>query len=161
MFLPVESLYAEAVRRRGLCERLQAKYRVMVAGPNTLAALLTSLRMGFRSVTLERRSGEVLKLLAAVRAEFARYEEAAANVRRRLRQTERRWRRWTSAPAPSRASCAASPRRTATAARTAKRTGMKARRRAEAVRTGFARAVLFRAPPRAFFLQLRRILMII
>ena len=88
MFLPVESLYAEAVRRRGLCERLQAKYRVMVAGPNTLAALLTSLRMGFRSVTLERRSGEVLKLLAAVRAEFARYEEAAANVRRRLRQTE-------------------------------------------------------------------------
>ena len=87
MFLPVESLYAEAVRRPGLCERLQSQYRVLVAGPNTLAALLTSLRMGFRSVTLEQRSGEVLKLLAAVRIEFAKYEESVANVRKRLQQT--------------------------------------------------------------------------
>lgn len=87
MFLPVESLYAEAVRRPGLCERLQSQYRVLVAGPNTLAALLTSLRMGFRSVTLEQRSGEVLKLLASVRAEFAKYEESVANVRKRLQQT--------------------------------------------------------------------------
>ncbi len=87
MFLPVESLYAEAVRRPGLCERLQSQYRVLVAGPNTLAALLTSLRMGFRSVTLEQRSGEVLKLLAAVRTEFAKYEESVANVRKRLQQT--------------------------------------------------------------------------
>lgn len=87
MFLPVESLYAEAVRRPGLCERLQSQYRVLVAGPNTLAALLTSLRMGFRSVTLEQRSGEVLKLLASVRAEFAKYEESIANVRKRLQQT--------------------------------------------------------------------------
>lgn len=87
MFLPVESLYAEAVRRPGLCERLQSQYRVLVAGPNTLAALLTSLRMGFRSVTLEQRSGEVLKLLASVRTEFAKYEESVANVRKRLQQT--------------------------------------------------------------------------
>ena len=87
MFLPVESLYAEAVRRDGLCEKLQTKYRVLVAGPNTLTALLTSLRMGFRTVTLEKRSGEVLKLLSEVRTEFARYEEAVANVRRRLEQT--------------------------------------------------------------------------
>lgn len=87
MFLPVESLYAEAVRRPGLCERLQSQYRVLAAGPNTLAALLTSLRMGFRSVTLEQRSGEVLKLLASVRAEFAKYEESVANVRKRLQQT--------------------------------------------------------------------------
>ena len=87
MFLPVESLYAEAVRRPGLCERLQSQYRVLVAGPNTLAALLTSLRMGFRSVTLEQRSGEVLKLLAAVRTEFAKYEESVTNVRKRLQQT--------------------------------------------------------------------------
>ena len=63
------------------------QYRVLVAGPNTLAALLTSLRMGFRSVTLEQRSGEVLKLLAAVRTEFAKYEESVANVRKRLQQT--------------------------------------------------------------------------
>ena len=87
MFLPVESLYAEAVRRDGLCERLQQKYRVLVAGPNTLAALLTSLRMGFRTVTLQRRSGEVLKLLGEVRTEFSRYEEAVESVRRRLGQT--------------------------------------------------------------------------
>lgn len=87
MFLPVESLYAEAVRRDGLCERLQMKYRVLVAGPNTLAALLTSLRMGFRTVTLEKRSGEVLKLLSEVRTEFGRYEEALATVKRRMEQT--------------------------------------------------------------------------
>lgn len=86
MFLPVESLYAEAVRRSGLCERLQTKYRVLVAGPNTLAALLTSLRMGFRTVTLEKRSGEVLKLLSEVKSEFARYEEAVQAVRHRLEQ---------------------------------------------------------------------------
>lgn len=87
MFLPVESLYAEAVRRDGLCERLQTRHRVLVAGPNTLTALLTSLRMGFRTVTLEKRSGEVLKLLGEVRTEFARYEESLHAVRRRLDQT--------------------------------------------------------------------------
>jgi len=87
MFLPVESLYAEAVRRSGLCEKLQQQYRVLVAGPNTLAALLSSLRMGFRTVTLEKRSGEVLKLLSEVRSEFARYDEAVQTVRRRLEQT--------------------------------------------------------------------------
>ena len=86
MFLPVESLYAEAVRRPGLCERLQSQYRVLVAGPNTLAALLTSLRMGFRSVTLEQRSGEVLKLLAAVKEEFQKYGEAVQKARTRLEQ---------------------------------------------------------------------------
>lgn len=87
MFLPVESLYAEAVRRDGLCEKLQTKFRVLVAGPNTLTALLTSLRMGFRTVTLEKKSTEVLKLLEEVRTEFARYGEAVAGVRRRLDQT--------------------------------------------------------------------------
>ena len=87
MFLPVESLYAEAVRRDGLCEKLQTRYRVLVAGPNTLAALLTSLRMGFRTVTLEKRSGEVLKLLSEVKLEFERYDEAVAAVHKRLEQT--------------------------------------------------------------------------
>ena len=87
MFLPIESLYAETVRRNGLCERLQSKYRVLVAGPNTLAALLTSLRMGFRSATLEKKSAEVLRLLNAVRTEFDQYEASAETVRRRLEQT--------------------------------------------------------------------------
>lgn len=86
MFLPVESLYAEAVRRPGLCERLQTRYRVLVAGPNTLAALLTSLRMGFRTVTLQQRSGEVLRLLGEVRTEFEKYGAASEQVRRRLEQ---------------------------------------------------------------------------
>ncbi len=87
MFLPVESLYAEASRRSGLCEQLQTKYRVLVAGPNTLSALLSSLRMGFRTVTLEKRSGEVLSLLQEVQDEFARYADAVAAVRRRMDQT--------------------------------------------------------------------------
>lgn len=87
MFLPVESLYAEAARRRGLCERLQGKYRVLVAGPNTLAALLTSLRLGFRSVALEKKSADVLRLLSEVRSEFDQYETSVETVRRRLEQT--------------------------------------------------------------------------
>ena len=86
MFLPVESLYAEAVRIPGLCERLQNEYRVLVAGPNTLAALLTSLRMGFRTVSLERRSGEVLRALTKIQREFEACEQSARQVRQRLAQ---------------------------------------------------------------------------
>ena len=86
MFLPVESLYAEAVRIPGLCERLQNEYRVLVAGPNTLAALLTSLRMGFRTVSLERRSGEVLRALTKIQSEFEACEQSARQVRQRLVQ---------------------------------------------------------------------------
>ena len=86
MFLPVESLYAEAVRIPGLCERLQNEYRVLVAGPNTLAALLTSLRMGFRTVSLERRSGEVLRALKKIQSEFEACKQSARQVRQRLAQ---------------------------------------------------------------------------
>lgn len=88
LFLPVESLYAEVIRRPGLSERLQERYRVMVAGPATLNALLTSLQMGFRTCALERRSGEVLQLLGSVRAEFARFGEAVQRARQRLEQAE-------------------------------------------------------------------------
>ena len=86
MFLPVESLYAEAVRIPGLSERLQNEYRVLVAGPNTLAALLASLRMGFRTVSLERRSGEVLRALTKIQSEFEACEQSARQVRQRLAQ---------------------------------------------------------------------------
>ena len=86
MFLPVESLYAEAVRIPGLCERLQNEYRVLVAGPNTLAALLASLRMGFRTVSLERRSGEVLRALTKIQSEFEACEQSSRQVRQRLAQ---------------------------------------------------------------------------
>lgn len=88
MFLPVESLYAEIARRNGLIEKIQDKYRVMIAGPATLCALLTSLQMGFRSVNLEKRSGEVLKLLAEMKQDFVRFDESLRRLRQRLNQAE-------------------------------------------------------------------------
>ena len=88
LFLPVESLYAEIIRRPGLSERIQGKYRVMLAGPATLNALLTSLQMGFRTCALQRRSGEVLTLLGQVRTEFGRFGEALQKARARLEQAE-------------------------------------------------------------------------
>lgn len=86
LFLPVESLYAEVARIDGLLEALQAAYRVLVAGPSTFAALLTSLQMGFRTVALQKRSGEVLALLVSVKAEFQKYGEAVQKARTRLEQ---------------------------------------------------------------------------
>ena len=84
MFLPVESLYAEVLKRQGLCERMQREFRVTPCGPTTLAALLNSLQMGFRTVAIERRTAEVWQLLGAVRTEFARYGEAVDKARARL-----------------------------------------------------------------------------
>jgi len=84
MFLPVESLYAEVLKRPGLCERMQRDYRVVACGPSTLAALLNSLQMGFRTLAIEKRTGEVWQLLGAVRTEFARYGEAVDKARQRL-----------------------------------------------------------------------------
>ena len=88
MFLPTESLYAEVARREGLIERIQEKYRVLVSGPVTLCALLTSLQMGLRTVTLERRSGEVLRTLAAMKRDFAAFDESIQRMRQRLNQVE-------------------------------------------------------------------------
>jgi DNA recombination protein RmuC len=73
MYLPTEGLYAEIVRRAGLCEFLQRECRVVVAGPTTLAALLNSLQMGFRTLAIEKRSSEVWKLLGAIKTEFGRF----------------------------------------------------------------------------------------
>jgi DNA recombination protein RmuC len=75
MFLPVEGLYAEIVRRSSLLETLQREYKIVVTGPTTLAAILNSLQMGFRTVAIERRSGEVWKILGAVKTEFSRFSE--------------------------------------------------------------------------------------
>ena len=86
LFLPVESLYAEVARVDGLLESLQNTCRVLVAGPSTFAALLTSLQMGFRTVALQKRSGEVLELLSAVQEEFQKYGEAVRKARTRLEQ---------------------------------------------------------------------------
>jgi DNA recombination protein RmuC len=86
MFLPTEGLYAEAVRRPGLVEALQRECRVVIAGPTTLAALLNSLQMGFRTLAIQKRSSEVWKLLAAVKAEFGKFGDALAGVKKKLDQ---------------------------------------------------------------------------
>ena len=86
MFLPSEGLYAECARIPGLCERAQTKYRVLIAGPGTLCALLTSLQMGFRTSELEKRSGEILTLLDEIAQEFTRFQDSIARTRQRLDQ---------------------------------------------------------------------------
>jgi DNA recombination protein RmuC len=86
MFLPTEGLYAEAIRRIGLVEQVQRDCRVVFAGPTTLAALLNSLQMGFRTLAIQKRSSEVWNLLAAVKSEFAKFGEALSKVRDKLDQ---------------------------------------------------------------------------
>ena len=88
MFLPTESLYAEVARREDLIGRVQEKYRVLVSGPATLCALLTSVQLGIRSVTLERRSGEVLAMLSGMKQDFAGFDAAVQRMRQRLTQAE-------------------------------------------------------------------------
>ena len=86
MFLPVESLYAEVLRREGLAQSLQEKYHVMVCGPSTLCALLSSLQMGFRTVSIEQRTGEVWQTLGQLRADFGRFGDSLERMRQRLDQ---------------------------------------------------------------------------
>ena len=86
MFLPFEGLYAEVVRM-GLVDVLQSQYRVSVAGPTTLAALLNSLQMGFRTLAIQKRSGEVWEVLGAVKTEFGKFEDVLAKVQTRINQT--------------------------------------------------------------------------
>ncbi len=84
LFLPTEGLYAEALRRPGLMESLQREYKVMLAGPTTLLATLTSLQMGFRTLALEKRSAEVWEVLGAVKTEFARFGDVLAKTKKKL-----------------------------------------------------------------------------
>jgi DNA recombination protein RmuC len=86
MFLPTEGLYAEAIRRVGLVEQVQRDCRVVFAGPTTLAALLNSLQMGFRTLAIQRRSGEVWNLLAAVKNEFGKFGDSLSKVKEKLDQ---------------------------------------------------------------------------
>ena len=88
MFLPFEGLYAEVVSTRGLVEELVHTYRVNVAGPSTMAAMLSSIRMGFRTLAIEKRSGEVWSILGAVKTEFSKFEAALTEAQDRLRKTE-------------------------------------------------------------------------
>ena len=84
MFLPTEGLYAEVLRQPGLLEKLQHTHRVVVAGPTTLSAILNSLRMGFRTLAIEKRSSEVWQILAAVKTEFGKFGEVLTRVKRQL-----------------------------------------------------------------------------
>jgi DNA recombination protein RmuC len=86
LFLPIESLYAEVLRRPGLMDHLQRDYRVTLAGPTTLLAMLNSLHMGFRTLALERQASEVWKVLGAVKTEFERYGTWVDRIREQVRK---------------------------------------------------------------------------
>lgn len=84
MFLPVEGLFAEILRRPGLWETLQREYRVVVTGPTTITALLNSLQMGFRTLTIQKRSSEVWKLLGVVKSEFGKFGDVLEKTQKKL-----------------------------------------------------------------------------
>jgi DNA recombination protein RmuC len=86
LFLPIESLYAEVLRRPGLMDKVQRDYRVTLAGPTTLLAMLNSLHMGFRTLALEQQASEVWKVLGAVKTEFERYGEWVARIKEQVQK---------------------------------------------------------------------------
>ena len=86
LFVPTEGLYAEALRRPGLVEAMQREHKVMLAGPTTLLATLTSLQMGFRTLALEQRSTEVWEVLGAVKTEFGKFGDVLKKTRDKLTQ---------------------------------------------------------------------------
>lgn len=89
LFLPTEGLYAEVMRRPGLADELQRKLRVSIAGPSTLAALLNSLQMGFRTLALEKRSSEVWEVLGAVKTEFGKFGDVLSATKLTLERAAR------------------------------------------------------------------------
>ncbi len=88
LFLSTEGLYAEAMRRAGLSEFLQREYRVVLAGPSTLAALLNSFQMGFRTLAIQQRSSEVWELLGAVKSEFGKYADVLVKIKKKLSEAQ-------------------------------------------------------------------------
>jgi DNA recombination protein RmuC len=86
MYLPIEGLYAEVVRRTGLFEVLQREFKVIITGPTTLAALLNSLQMGFKTLAIEKRSSEVWKILGAVKNEFDKFGAVLRKAREKINQ---------------------------------------------------------------------------
>lgn len=89
LYLPTEGLYAEVLRRPGMADALQREFRVVVAGPMTLTALLNSLQMGFRTLAIQQRSSEVWKVLGAVKTEFQRYGEVLEKVQKKLEEASK------------------------------------------------------------------------
>jgi len=88
LFLPTEGLFAEVIRRPGLVDALQREWHIMVAGPTTLISLLVSLRVGFRSLAIQRHSNEVWKVLAAVKTEFGKFGGILDKVSKKLQETQ-------------------------------------------------------------------------
>ena len=86
MFLPIEGLYAEALQTPDLVDSLQRDFRIIIAGPGTFAAMLNALQMGFRTLAIEKRSGEVWRLLGEIKTDFTRFTEMLEATRRRLDQ---------------------------------------------------------------------------
>ena len=84
MFLPTEGLYAEVMRRPGLAAFVQKTYKITITGPSTLGAFLTSLQMGFRTLAIQKRSGEVWKTLGEAKTEFAKYADWVDKVKRNI-----------------------------------------------------------------------------
>jgi DNA recombination protein RmuC len=88
LFVPTEGLYAEALRRPGLVEALQREHKVVLAGPTTLSAMLSSLQMGFRTLALEKRSSEVWQVLGAVKTEFNKFGDILEKTRKKLEEAQ-------------------------------------------------------------------------
>jgi DNA recombination protein RmuC len=86
MFLPIEGLYAEVLKRPGLWEVLQREYRVVVTGPTTLTALLNSLQMGFRTLAIQKRTSEVWQILGAVKTEFGKFGDILEKTHKKLQE---------------------------------------------------------------------------
>lgn len=84
LFLPTEGLFAEVLRQPGLCERIQREQRVVIAGPTTFSALVNSLRMGFRTLAIEKRSSEVWRILSAVKTEFGKFGDILAKAQKQV-----------------------------------------------------------------------------
>ena len=87
LYLPTEGLYAEVLRRPGLADSIQREYRIVVVGPTTLAALLNSLQMGFRTLAIQQRSSEVWKVLGAVKTDFGKFGDLLDNIKKKLDET--------------------------------------------------------------------------
>jgi DNA recombination protein RmuC len=86
LFLPTEGLYAEIIRRPGVVDSIQRDFRIIIAGPTTLLALLNSLRMGFRTLAIQKRSSEVWQILGAVKSEFGKYGAVLDKVQKKLQE---------------------------------------------------------------------------
>ena len=86
LYVPIEGLYAEVLRHSHIQERLQNKYRIIMSGPTTLAALLNSLQMGFKTLAIEKRSSEVWTILAAVKEEFVKFGDILDKTQKKLQE---------------------------------------------------------------------------